>query len=288
MKKLTIVAAALLALTACNKSNDETIALQGDNQALRDSLQQTLADQDSLLVLLNEINDGMTNIKLLEQDLMRSDLDTESTTNRRQQIRNDMEALQKMIVSRKARLAELEARLNKSNSNNETLRRAVASLKSQIADQVSTIETLRNELASANIHIDRLVASNDSLTTTVETTIKERNTVIQENIDLTNELNICYYAVGSKKELKEQKIIESGFLRKTKIMPEDFNHNYFTVSDKRTLKSIPLHSKKAEVMTNQPSDSYTITEDASGMKTLNITNSTKFWGTSNYIVVKID
>ena len=82
--------------------------------------------------------------------------------------------------------------------------------------------------------------------------------------------------------------MESGFLRKTKIMPENFDQSYFTTDDKRSLRTINLGSKKAKVMTNQPSDSYEIVEGANGMKILKITNPTRFWNQSNFLIVKTD
>ena len=53
------------------------------------------------------------------------------------------------------------------------------------------------------------------------------------------ELNTVYIAIGSNKELKEKKILQSGFLRKTKVMKGDFDMNYFSAVDKRTLTQIP-------------------------------------------------
>lgn len=290
MKKTALFIGGILVLAACGCSSDDkstTIPANSDTSSLTDSLRQALADQDSLLVLLTELSEGMDNIKRLEGDLAGIDLGDE-TTNRRQRIRNDMAAIQQALANRRARLAELEQRLAKSNSNNANLRRAIASLKNQIAQQETTIESLRADLSAANIYIDRLSADRDSLTATVAATEQERNEVILENIDLTNELNICYYAIGSKKELKDHRIISTGFLKKTKIMPQDFEHSYFTVADKRYLTSIPLHSRKAELMTNQPTSSYNFSTDDSGNKVLNITDPKMFWSVSNYMVVKID
>ncbi len=102
-----------------------------------------------------------------------------------------------------------------------------------------------------------------------------------------SELNLCYYAIGTKSELKENRIIETGFLRKTKIMKGDFDKSFFTVADKRTLTTIDLNSDKAEVLTNQPASSY-VMGDTNGHKVLRITNPAAFWSLSNYLVIKID
>lgn len=288
--KLSVFAASILLLAACG---DDKKAASTDDTSVdqlvqtRDSLQQVIANQDSLLSLINELGDGMEQIKVLENILSSENLQSE-TPDRRNKIRNDMADIQRTLNERRQRLAELEARLNKSNANNAHLRQAITSLKSQIAAQVTTIESLRKDLASANIYIDQLTQNVDSLNTTVANTIEEKNVVEQKNEELTNQLNTCYYVIGSKSELKAHDIIETGFLKKTKIMPEDFQSSYFTVADQRTLTSLPLHSKKAKVLTSQPSDSYQIVSDANGMKVLNITNPEKFWSTYKYLVIQVD
>lgn len=288
--KLGVFAASIVLLAACG--DEKKVASTDDTSVdqlvqTRDSLQQVIANQDSLLSLINELSDGMEQIKMLENILSSENLQSE-TPDRRDKIRNDMADIQRTLNERRQRLAELEARLNKSNANNAHLRQAITSLKSQIAAQVTTIESLRKDLASANIYIDQLTQNVDSLNTTVANTIEEKNVVEQKNEELTNQLNTCYYVIGSKSELKAHDIIETGFLKKTKIMPEDFQRNYFTTADQRSLTSLPLHSKKAKVLTSQPSDSYQIVNDANGMKVLNITNPEKFWSTYKYLVIQVD
>ncbi len=196
--------------------------------------------------------------------------------------------IQQTLQMRRDRLAELEKKLQNSSSNNSTLQKSIQTLKKQISDQEGTIETLRKDLSNANIHIERLTANLDSLNSQVASVTAAKEEVEQVASDLTNELNTCYYAIGSKSELKEHKLIETGFLRKTKIMPEDFEQSYFTMGDKRTLTSIDLHSKKAKVLTNQPSDSYTITEAPNGSKVLKITSPARFWSVTNFLVIQVD
>lgn len=288
MKKSVLIAIAglLLTTTSCHKRAEQA---QNDNvPTTSDSLRVALANQDSLLVLMNDVADGMAQIKQMESILSSTnDLSAESK-DRRQQIRNDMLLIQQTLQTRRDRLAELEKKLQNSSANNSTLQKSIQTLKAQIADQEGTIESLRNDLANANIHIERLTANIDSLNTTVASVTAAKEEVEQVASDLTNELNTCYYAIGSKSELKEHKLIETGFLRKTKIMPEDFEQSYFTMADKRNLTTIDLHSKKAKVLTNQPSDSYTITEAPNGTKVLKITSPARFWSVTNFLVIQVD
>lgn len=288
MKKLASIAvASLCILSAChNKSENAESQVQGPTTA--DSLRVALADQDSLLSLMNEVADGMAQIKQMENILSSSNDLTAESSDRRQQIRNDMQVIQQTLQMRRDRLAELEKKIQNSSSNNATLQKSIATLKQQIADQESTIGQLRGELEKAHIHIEQLTANVDSLNTEVASVTAAKDQAEQTATTLTNELNTCYYAIGSKQELKDHKLIQTGFLRKTKIMPEDFEMNYFTTGDKRTLNSIDLHSRKAKVLTNQPADSYTITDAPNGNKVLKIQNPARFWSVSNYLVIQVD
>ena len=288
MKKLASIAvASLCILSACHHKSENTES-QVLTPTTADSLRVALADQDSLLSLMNEVADGMAQIKQMENILSSSNDLTAESSDRRQQIRNDMQVIQQTLQMRRDRLAELEKKIQNSSSNNATLQKSIATLKQQIADQESTIGQLRGELEKAHIHIEQLTANVDSLNTEVASVTAAKDQAEQTATTLTNELNTCYYAIGSKQELKDHKLIQTGFLRKTKIMPEDFEMNYFTTGDKRTLNSIDLHSRKAKVLTNQPADSYTITDAPNGNKVLKIQNPARFWSVSNYLVIQVD
>lgn len=61
-------------------------------------------------------------------------------------------------------------------------------------------------------------------------------------------LNTVYYALGTNKELKEQKIVEGGGLFSSKkVMEGEFNKNYFTAVDMRKLHDIPSTVKSKTI-----------------------------------------
>ncbi len=282
----------LALLPACKRANQlEQEAMRQDsiNAALQDSINTANAERDSLIDLMNDISEGMTQIKELEDIVSVNNLSSE-TPDRKKQLRDDIVLIQQSINKHKARLEDLEKRLKQSASYNGKMEKTVASLKRQLEEQQSTINDLTNQLAAAHIQIKSLNQSVDSLNTVNKAVVKEKEAAQEQTKNLTNEvnnLNTCYYVVGSKKELKANKIIESGFLRKTKILQGDFEMSYFTKADRRTLNEIPLHSKKAQLMTNHPKDAYDIVE-IEGSKVLRITNPARFWEKSNFLVVKID
>ncbi len=295
MKKIMYLVwlmAGLALLPACQRTNKlEAEAMRQDsiNVALQDSINTANAEKDSLMQLMGDIADGMQQIKELEDIVSVNNLNGE-TPDRKQQLRDDIVLIQEAINKHKQRLNDLEKRLKQSTNYSATMQKSIANLKAQLEDQQKTINNLTEQLAAAHIQIKNLNQSVDSLNTVNKAIAKEKEAAQQESKQLTNEvntLNTCYYVIGSNKELKANKIIESGFLRKTKILQGDFEMSYFTKADRRTLNEIPLHSNKAQLMTNHPKDSYEIVEHGN-MKTLHILNPARFWEKSNFLVVKVD
>ncbi|MCH5346640.1 MAG: hypothetical protein J1E63_05985 [Muribaculaceae bacterium] len=293
MKKVLLISLAVfgMAMTSCNGGNG-----QADNttEQLQGQLNEQQALTDSLLVLFNDITDGMTQIKDLEQIITTpTDLSAESQS-RKDQIKNDMIAIQKTLQERRERLAQLEKQLASMSGEKKQLLRTIENLKAQISTQQDEIKSLTNQLAMANIQIEELGSqvndlnnAVDSLNTGLANETSARKEAESENARLDAEVNAVYYAIGTSKELKERKIIETGFLRKTKIMKGDFDESYFTTADRRNLTTINTHAKKAEIMTGQPKDTYTIV-DENGQKVIKITNPARFWQTTNFLVIKVD
>ena len=289
MKKsiLLMAVACMMCLAACNNSNTETAATDtAIVDRLNDSLLVANAEKDSLLSLINDINDGMMQIRDMEKIISASNLNNE-TRNKRQEIMDNMRLIQQALQDRREKLASLERRIKNSKGDSAQLQKTIDGLKKQIADQEASIARLTEELRKAHIEIQVLNTAVDSLNVANQTITEEKVAAEEKSEQLVNELNTCYYVIGSKNELKENKIIETGFLRKTKVLEGDYEINYFTKGDKRTLTEIPLHSKKAKIYTKHPEGTYEIV-DNNGVKSLLITDPTRFWSLSNFLVIQID
>lgn len=288
MKRVAFIwtCTALLCAPSCNNSTSmKTDETEPARTELTDSLQTANAEKDSLLQLLNEISSGMTQIKEMESFLT-ADLSKE-TPDRKEQLRSDMRMIQNALLDRRHKLDSLEAKLRKSSSYNAEMKKTIASLRKQLETQEESIANLKEELRKAHVEIEDLNTRVDSLNSVNEAVTKEKVQAQEEAEMLANRLNTCYYVIGSKNELKKYNIIETGFLRKTKIMEGDYEKSYFTKADKRTLNEVNLNSTKAKVLSKHPAGSYSIT-DKNGSKVLVITSPDKFWELSNYLIVQTD
>lgn len=290
MKKLLLWGLSLCALTFASCSNNaKNDSAEGDEQTPENTeLNAALATQDSLNNLINDIMSDMNQIKELESIVSTpGTLDGGEMTSQKTQLKNDITAIREALQQRRERLAELENKLKKNAGKNATMLKTIEGLKEQIAQNESQISTLTEQLAAANVKIEQLGTQVDSLHISVANEKAGKEQAQQAATEFENEVNTCYYALGSKKKLEKHNIIKTGFLRKTKIMQGDYEMSYFTKADKRSLTSIPFNSKNGKVLTNQPSDSYRIDEQ-NGQKVLVITNPTRFWNAGNFVVIEIN
>ena len=106
MKKTNFLAIVLIGLSmllSCDRNSqaDSAASMQDSlNALMHDSLSTALAEKDSLMALMNEISEGMNQIKDMEQIVSSQDLNAE-TPDRKAQLRNDMMLIQKGIADRK-------------------------------------------------------------------------------------------------------------------------------------------------------------------------------------------
>lgn len=284
--RLIILSVLALLSVSCNGSGEG-----GQQQSLEDISKQELAmaleERDQLLALVKEISIGMVQIKNLENIMTIAAARPNENTIQKSQILADIANLKEKIRQRKDQLKKLEEELQNSTINSKELNETVEALRIQIDSQLDEIDMLKKQLTTANEQIGRLNNAVDSLNTTVSEVRDERDAAHETSVRLENELNICFYVIATKSELKSHHIIESGFLRRTRLLEGDFDKGFFVSGDKRMLDSLPLNTKKAKILTNHPATSYEIIEE-DGQKIIKISNSDEFWSLTDYLVVQKD
>lgn len=286
MKKVMLLAlVAGMSLFSCNNTEKNTGKDEAVEQANR-QLESVEAQRDSLMSLVGDINSSLIAVTRLENILSAND-GMRETPSKRKEILNNIAALRQELENRRQALNELERKLKNSNEYNASLKKMIDSQKRMIEEQAAKISELQNELQNANERISGLTASVDSLVYEVDNITAQREAETQRAENIADELNTCYYAVGSNKELKEHKILEKKFLGKTKIMESEYDREYFTKSDKRSLYRINTFAKKAKLMTKHAEGSYELVE-VDGTMVLKILNPKLFWEKSNFLVIQID
>lgn len=290
MKKSLIFAGiAAVLLSACSgnqKKLDEDSARIADLTA---EYQEATNFNDSLMLLMGDIYTGLDSINTQEGLLY--NMNNGEGGDRRAQIRQNLSQIKARLAANKALLQEMEAKVNKSGSENSVQAKTIAQLRKHIEQQDAKIAQLESELSSAKGQIDTLnravAQGRQDLAVESQAKAKAQEEAAAATAEA-NEANKVYYAIGSNKELKKKGLLEKKFLGATKVLKGDFDASYFTVADRRTLTSIPTGAKKVKIWTNMPAGSYRIVGEKEGPKTIEITNPDKFWSLSTHCVIQID
>lgn len=281
MKKLLMMAClAAFVLTGCNDGKNNA----ANNAAQSDSLNSIIAQKDSelndMLGTLNEIEDGLNQINEAENRVVL--LKNGEGATKRQKLKEDVQFIATRMKQNKELLAKLQKQLANSSIQGDQLKKTIENLQKQLVEKEKQLQALREELDSKDIHIAALDETINNLNTQTSNLTKESSKKTEVINAQDKQLNTAWYVFGTKKELKNQHIMENG-----KVMTGNFNKSYFTKVDIREVSEIKLYSKSAKLLTTHPSSSYTLVRDASKQYTLRITNSQIFWSTSKYLVVLV-
>ena len=282
MKKLFLVACvAAFCLTGCNNGKNDSAA---QNTAQADSLNGIIAQKDSeindVMGTLNEIEEGFQQISEAEHRVSLAK-DGEGV-NKKQKLKEDIQFIADRMKQNRELIAKLQKQLANGTLKGAQLQKTIEGLQKQLEEKDAQLQTLREELDKKDIHIAALDETVNNLNTKTSRLTAESNQKTETINAQDKQIHTAWYVFGTKKELKEQSIIQDG-----KVMTGNFNKNYFTKVDIRNLSEIKLYSKSAKLLTTHPSSSYSLVRDANKQYTLRITNSQLFWSTSKYLVVLV-
>lgn len=282
MKKVFLVACvAAFCLTGCNNGKNDSAA---QNTAQADSLNGIIAQKDSeindLMGTLNEIEEGFQQISEAEHRVSLAK-DGEGV-NKKQKLKEDIQFIADRMKQNRELIAKLQKQLANGTLKGAQLQKTIEGLQKQLEEKDAQLQTLREELDKKDIHIAALDETVNNLNTKTNRLTAESNQKTETINAQDKQIHTAWYVFGTKKELKEQSIIQDG-----KVMTGNFNKNYFTKVDIRNLSEIKLYSKSAKLLTTHPSSSYSLVRDANKQYTLRITNSQLFWSTSKYLVVLV-
>ncbi len=281
MKKLFLLAFAMLSLVACEQSNKQQDALLAQQ---RDSLNQIIAQKDNeindVMGTLNDIEEGFREITEAQGRVALAKRGEGASSAAR--IKENMEFIQTTMKQNRELINKLRQQLRESTIKGDQLKRTIENLTAQLEEKDAQLRELRAELEAKEIHIAELDETIAGLSEDV-TTLKEETTQKTETIQTQDkQLNTAWFVFGTKKELKEQNILKDG-----QVLRDNFNKEYFTKIDIRVDKEIKLYSRDARLLTDHPASSYTLQRDANKQYVLRITNPEQFWSTSKYLVVLV-
>ncbi|MBL4654031.1 MAG: hypothetical protein JKY53_14385 [Flavobacteriales bacterium] len=291
MKYFTPLFSIILVLFSCgNPELEEKVKqLEKENAELNSKLtvesSEKNANAEHFSQAIEEIEANIDQLDLQQQALnidMQGGI--ENTKTGKDRILNKIQLINTMFKTNNAALSKLAKDLAKSDVKITGMKASIKNLQNRLSQKDTEIASLKSELVQLNYEIDDLNVTVDSLTF-IAALQKE---VLQIQRD---KLETAYYCFGTKKELKENKIItrEGGLigLGKTTKLSKNFNHEYFEKINIKEVTEIPLASGKAKLITNHPSKSYAFVGETV-IEKLVITDPTSFWEASKFLVIEVE
>ena len=280
MKKTIFLLVAIATLFASCTNGPKKADLISQNDSLRSVLASRDAAMDEMINTINVVEQGF---KAINEAQGRINLDAAAEQSKLVTLQKDINFINETLQKNKQQIAELEEKLNKNQSYSKQLKTMVEKLKKELAEKNEQIAALQQELSQKNIHIEELDKSVQQLTGSVDelSATKAANEKIisaQENA-----LSTVWYAIGTKSELKEQKILDG----KKVLRDAAANMSYFTKCDRRELKTIETHEKNAKLLTTHPEGSYKLERNSEKKYVLTITDADNFWSVSKYLVIQV-
>ena len=281
MKNILMMAMCLMALASC-KQEKVAPALPQNSQV--DSLSRIIEQKDNeindMMELFNEVEEGF---RLISEAENRVNLVKNGEgADKAQRIRENIQFIQQRLSQNRELIAKLRQQLRESSIKGDQLKRTLDNLVKQLEEKDGQLRDLRAQLEAKDIHIAELDQTISDLHQDVDNlkgeSQQKSNTINTQD----KQLHTAWFVFGTKKELKEQGILDGG-----KVLQCNFNKNYFTKIDIRVEKEIKLYSKSAKLLTMHPSSSYTLARDSKNQYVLRINNPQIFWSTSKYLVIQV-
>ncbi|MHC1706199.1 MAG: coiled-coil domain-containing protein [Bacteroidales bacterium] len=284
--KLWVIILAIALPLAWGCKQKEIQGLSDENSRL---LAETLKKDSTINLLFQAFNEIEENLEMIKakQSIISQDTkgNPELSGNTRDRINEDIQLINELMIKNKKKIAQLNKKLKDANLKMDEFQKTIDRMTRQIEEKETEINSLKENLVKMNFKVEELNKR-------VDTLVEEGQMKDQVIESKTAELNTAYYVYGTSKELREKGILTKtgGFIgigRDKKLM-EDFNKSYFTKVDVTKFSEIPLNCKKAKLITTHGSDSYKFEMEGKKVSKLVISNPSKFWEASKYMVIEIE
>lgn len=290
MKKLVFGCLCAAMLASCNvKNSDEYKALQAQLDSLAQVNNSNDKEMAEMMSVINEVEENFNQIKETEKYLtMQSKERGQMSSDVKERIKGDFEMINEILKKNKAQLDGLNKKLKNTSGDLGGLRKTVERLNAELSERANIIVELQTSLASRDAQIAELQTSVQALAENVDNLSSQTAEQASKIKEQDKELNTAYYMFGTSKELKEAKVVSGGFLASTKVLNENIEKSKFIKIDIRDTREIPVYSKKAKLLSDHPSDSYSLEKDSKGNISIKITDYKRFWSIAKFLIVEVN
>jgi len=287
MKKLLLSIVLILPLMYSCKDNSEIKRLQEENSKLQSEITKRDSTVNDMFKSFDNIEANLAEIRSKQMMVGKATNNgtSEVAPDAREQITNDIQAINDLLDKNKQTISRLQAQLKKSKMKIKHFDEVIAKLQKQIEEKDAEIKELKDKLEKLNFTVTELNAK-------IETVTQESNQKSEVINQQTEELNTAWYVLGTAKELLAKKIItrEGGVIGigKSSKLSKELTEDYFTKIDVRKVTEITIAAKNVKVLTAHPQSSYELHKNGKVIDRLIIKDAKRFWNLSKHLVIEIE
>lgn len=293
-----LILSVIVVVIVINRKQQEVKQLNTENVELENVLGERDSMVNELISAFDSIEENLSFVNKRRNNLVIENIESNNASKKDALIK-DIQLMNEMLEESKSKIEELEKMLNNSGINLRSFKNKIARLNKTIENQNVKIVELQTKIENQHEKIALVTIQKDSLQRQVlsfqdsishqEEILAEKDTLIKQQID---ELNKGFYAYGTYKELFENGVVskDGGFLGifgKNKVLQNDLNEAYFTQLNITENRIIPLHSKKVNLISEHPANSYKLIEEEGLITRLEIEIPEDFWKITNYAVIEV-
>jgi DNA repair exonuclease SbcCD ATPase subunit len=246
---------------------------------------------------ISEIEQNITFIKNKRGQLEMEQ--QEGSPDQKARIIEDIALMNTMLEESEKKIEELNEKLASSNVDLSSFRNRIAKLTSDLNEQNEVVVQLQRELEQKDFQLaemdmkvtemsQEILVMFDSISV-MNDSIVDKTEKLQQ---MDEQLHKAYWTFGTFKELKENGVVTReggilGILGKTKALNKNLNENYFTELDIRSTQTIPLYTKKAEIISEHSDSSYRFVYQDDLIAFLEIEDPNEFWKLTKYAVIEV-
>jgi len=277
-----------------SKKNTEIQLLQQENMA-------GLEEQKKLNNYINDISGTISEVQNKLQDVRKKQVtisnmltSAENNQSQKQKLFDDISAIENQMQKDKQDISELRAKMKKSGVRIKFLDEMVSNLQKELDKNQKTMVQLRSTIEQKDLtikHKDTVIKSKqDSLTSTQENLKTVMGDLEETNQILDDTRNSGFYIIGTKKDLKQNNIIEEtgNFLQKKSIsISRNFDKNSFTKINITVDSEFPLNckAKSAKLVPTRNESSYKLEDTGKDSSVLKILDYKEFWKIQYLVII---
>jgi chromosome segregation ATPase len=279
-----LVVVAVIEIISVNKNykrqKEVNTNLASENQRLNGNLVERDSLMNDLMATFDQIENDLNVVKQKRNIISIQSNDPEFRKDKKQAILKDIQMMNSLLDESKTRIASLSKKLKDSGIKIAGLEEKINSLTVALEARDADINNLKKFLEEKDFQMAEMNKNLDSMQVVQ---VKSQNVIKEQE----SEINKAYFVYGTYKDLKEKGLlVKEGGLIKKKSLQENLDNKYFTQININEVKTIPIHSKKAHLITEHPTNSYNLVEENGEIAYLEIENPKEFWKISKYAVVE--